>query len=47
MELALTIAGWISVALLGWFIWQWLAGMVRGWRRTTTTITQNVNKDLY
>ena len=27
METLLTIMGWVSIGILAWFIWGWLAGI--------------------
>jgi hypothetical protein len=46
METILTIMGWVSVAILAWFIYGFVRNIVRGLQRPKSR-TDNVNKDMY
>lgn len=47
MELLLTVMGWASIAILAWFVWGWVRGMVRGWKKSSPRNTENVQKDMF
>lgn len=47
METLLTAMGVISIAVLAWFVWGWLWGMVRGRKKSAPRKTDNVQKDIY
>jgi hypothetical protein len=46
MEIGLTIAGWVSVGILAWFIYGWLRDWVRSMRKPKA-LTNDVKKDVY
>jgi hypothetical protein len=46
METLLTVMGWVSVAILAWFIYGFVRNVVRGLQKPRSR-TDNVNKDLY
>ena len=46
MEIALTVAGWVSVGILAWFVFGWVRSMFRSMRKPKAK-TDNVNKEMY
>jgi len=46
METVLTIAGWVSIGVLLWFVYGWVRGMVRSMLRPRSR-TDSVQKDMY